>query len=535
MNFKKIKETLNKGLLRWEEISIKALPIVEEAVEFRKSPGLLSGARMAMRLKDHLLDLIESDEFEEVEPVEPTFDQDSKLEPACYGIGGTFMVAQLKTLPHKLVKKYEGSDCYWTLIVEGCEFYLYKQNPKVDIIYVRKTDEEAKRLLRDIAWKSIGSCILLDYDNDTNVWSLDGIPENKSYETELSRRYTEEVQAYKKAGYNRSLLFYGPPGCHRKGQKIIMFDGSLKKVEDVQVGDQLMGPDQTPRNVLQLCRGVDKMVEIKPDDGKPWVVNQNHILTLGDSDGNLIDISFKDYSKWSLSQQYSYSLVRVNPNLSKNDFIKVGFDYKLLPREQYYGFVLDKDHRYLLDDFTITHNTGKSNCSAQILKNCVQRVLVIASVQHLHIKVFNGIFSFLKPDAVLLEDIDHCVSANLNHFLTIMEKINKNGVTVVATCNKVGNLDDALIRAGRFDELIEVRSLSEEVVRQLIGDEDIFKVVKEFPIAAILEVKRRYEVFGKERTLEKMADLEIRVKRSASRQEYRLEYEDEIDNDEDEE
>jgi len=47
-----------------------------------------------------------------------------------------------------------------------------------------------------------------------------------------------------------NILFLGPSGCHQKGQLVLMFDGTLKAVEDVQVGDQLMGPDSTPRNVL---------------------------------------------------------------------------------------------------------------------------------------------------------------------------------------------------------------------------------------------------------------------------------------------
>ena len=36
--------------------------------------------------------------------------------------------------------------------------------------------------------------------------------------------------------------------------------------------------------------------------------------------------------------------------------------------EEYYGFVLDGDHRYLLDDFTVTHNSGKTYVLISILK-----------------------------------------------------------------------------------------------------------------------------------------------------------------------
>lgn len=72
----------------------------------------------------------------------------------------------------------------------------------------------------------------------------------------------------------------GPTGCHEKGYGILMFDGSIKKVEDIQVGDKVMGDDGTERNVIQLHRGIDEMYKIIPNKGKPFVVNRKHVLSL---------------------------------------------------------------------------------------------------------------------------------------------------------------------------------------------------------------------------------------------------------------
>src|SRR5690349_2078890 len=41
-------------------------------------------------------------------------------------------------------------------------------------------------------------------------------------------------------------------------------------------------------------------------------------------------------------------------------------------RGDYYGFELDGDRRYLLDDFTVTHNSGKSAFSMLILRRLLQ-------------------------------------------------------------------------------------------------------------------------------------------------------------------
>ncbi len=62
-------------------------------------------------------------------------------------------------------------------------------------------------------------------------------------------------------------------GCHARGYEILMYDGSFKKVEDIVVGDLIMGDNATPRKVLRLERGKDEMYKITPLNGEPFVVN----------------------------------------------------------------------------------------------------------------------------------------------------------------------------------------------------------------------------------------------------------------------
>lgn len=68
-------------------------------------------------------------------------------------------------------------------------------------------------------------------------------------------------------------------GCHAAGTKIMMIDGSNKNVEDVVVGDVLMGDDSKPRNVLKLHRGESDMWRVVPVKGEPFVVNGDHTLS----------------------------------------------------------------------------------------------------------------------------------------------------------------------------------------------------------------------------------------------------------------
>lgn len=86
-------------------------------------------------------------------------------------------------------------------------------------------------------------------------------------------------------GYRRQDLITiggkaGQGKCLGKGTKVLMYDLSTKNVEDVKVGDQLMGPDGTPRNVLSIARGREQMYWVRQVKGMDYRVNESHILSL---------------------------------------------------------------------------------------------------------------------------------------------------------------------------------------------------------------------------------------------------------------
>lgn len=100
-----------------------------------------------------------------------------------------------------------------------------------------------------------------------------------------------ELRPYQKEAVDAGLKFLtgrskkpgiivSPCGCHAKGYGILMYDGTIKKVEDIVVGDRVMGDDGTPRTVLELHNGIDDMYEIRPLKGKPFIVNKGHIMSM---------------------------------------------------------------------------------------------------------------------------------------------------------------------------------------------------------------------------------------------------------------
>jgi hypothetical protein len=82
--------------------------------------------------------------------------------------------------------------------------------------------------------------------------------------------------------YKGLLLWHsvGTGKCHAKDTEILMYDGTIKLVQDVLVGDRLMGDDSKPRTVLSLARGQDTLYDIIPVKGDKYTVNSEHILCL---------------------------------------------------------------------------------------------------------------------------------------------------------------------------------------------------------------------------------------------------------------
>jgi hypothetical protein len=80
----------------------------------------------------------------------------------------------------------------------------------------------------------------------------------------------------------------GQFGCLSPETEILMWNGSMKKAEDIVIGDVLIGDDGDKRNVLKITSGIDEMYEIIDDQDKKMTVNSQHILTLYFNDNFII-------------------------------------------------------------------------------------------------------------------------------------------------------------------------------------------------------------------------------------------------------
>lgn len=128
--------------------------------------------------------------------------------------------------------------------------------------------------------------------------------------------------------HNATVLLLGrrrSGKCLEKGTEIIMYDGSIKKIEDIKVGDLVMGDDSTPRRVLGTNNGIDTMYKITNKKGDSYTVNSEHILSL--------KYTGKKYIKDRVNR-HSYQVVWFDKETIKLRYTT--FSYKNKNKEQVY-------------------------------------------------------------------------------------------------------------------------------------------------------------------------------------------------------
>ena len=122
--------------------------------------------------------------------------------------------------------------------------------------------------------------------------------------------------------------------CFEKGTKVLMGNGSIKNIEDINIGDYVMGSDAKPKLVKNLPRGRGQMYHIKPifntredsiygsnmigEDG--YTVNGDHYLVL-----------YNNNSKYIYKNEERKAWVVMYPEISFDE--DMGFD-RLTTREK---------------------------------------------------------------------------------------------------------------------------------------------------------------------------------------------------------
>ena len=144
-----------------------------------------------------------------------------------------------------------------------------------DLIIIGKTNKFYKNIDMLVLWDILPYLEELD-----NMIGMESVKESIFYQLIY---YLQNMHMQNQNQEYLHMCITGAPGtgkCLAKDTTIILHDGKIKMVQDIQVGELLMGDDSKPRKVLSLARGIDEMYEIIPNKGESYTVNQAHILCL---------------------------------------------------------------------------------------------------------------------------------------------------------------------------------------------------------------------------------------------------------------
>lgn len=122
------------------------------------------------------------------------------------------------------------------------------------------------------------------------------------------------------------------------------------------------------------------------------------------------------------------------------------------------------------------------------------------------------VISFLKPDVVIVEDVD---KSKLNAgTLELYAWLKSNVKLIMSTVNNKSSLGKAMLRPGRFDEYVLVDKIDDSIIYNLLGSENkkLYDTVKDWPVAYIDELKTRFKYMSKEKAIQSIQELDLRVK-----------------------
>lgn len=157
----------------------------------------------------------------------------------------------------------------------------------------------------------------------------------------------------------------GAGKCLAKGTPILMYDGTIKNVENVRVGDFLLGPDNNARLVVSLGQGKELMYRVILQDGSYFDCNKSHILSLKHcSTYDILNINIEEYLKHKELYE-DYKSYKIDKCL---------YDFEVIKLEigEYYGFTIvpiqdnsldNMEHCFVLGNGIVTHNTVTATIS----------------------------------------------------------------------------------------------------------------------------------------------------------------------------
>jgi len=232
------------------------------------------------------------------------------------------------------------------------------------------------------------------------------VKELREYQTKIVKVYTDYVSGHGGGGAILEVPC-GKGKCLGRGTPVCLYNREIKLVEDIVVGDVLLGDDLGPRIVLSLARGNELMYRVSEVVIESWsqscyasrsnwhyFVNESHILSLKNRHtGEVCDMCVLDYLNRNDKADW------MGYRVFTSDDYPAQYDIMVRPlyRDDYFGFEIDGNRRFVLGEGTVTHNTVMALNIISILK---KKTLILVHKEFLMNQWIERIAEFIPSASV---------------------------------------------------------------------------------------------------------------------------------------
>ena len=213
-------------------------------------------------------------------------------------------------------------------------------------------------------------------DSEKKNFTFDYVYDYKDTQEIIYNTIGKQVIDNSFKGYNCCIFAYGQTGCFAKDTKIVMIDETNKNIQDIMVGDLILGDDMTPRVVLQLFRGVQKLYKIIPMNNEPeFIVNQDHILVFrkrankhnnrnhnnnyNDKHVEIVELPLTRYLELTHEEKLNLKCFTKKTKYCHSE-TEFNINVEPLAEDAFYGFNLSGNGRFIGAGNHVLKNSGKS-------------------------------------------------------------------------------------------------------------------------------------------------------------------------------
>jgi hypothetical protein len=181
--------------------------------------------------------------------------------------------------------------------------------------------------------------------------------------------------------------------CFGKGTKILMSNGVIKNIEDIKIGDKVIGPDNIEKEVLNIGSGRQEMFQINQKFGDSFSVNKDHILYLAKFKDkecrksefiNYCTLSVEEFLNLPINTQKRYRQVKSdivefkNSNNISIDPYFIGLWYGDGSVKELRITNIDKEIINYLEDFADNNNLNIKQCGTNLISYYLSDIFYIS-------------------------------------------------------------------------------------------------------------------------------------------------------------